>query len=95
MPKRDNRTYQTALRAQAKIAAAQQALAEEPMHRYPHPIPMSSPCPEPDPDQTLQGQTLTRILEELQGQSQLLVDLTEAVKGLTAALLACQRPSAG
>jgi len=102
MPKRDNRnTYQAALRAQAKVAAARQELntprqapAEEPMRRYPHPIPLPCACPCPDREQDRQCRCLTQVLEELQTQSQLLVGLTEAVNGLTAALLASHKPAA-
>lgn len=101
MPKRDNRnTYQAALRAQAKVAAARQELntprqapAEEPMHRYPHPIPLPCSCPCPDREQDRQCRYLTQVLEELQSQSQLLADLTQAVNGLTAALLASRSPA--
>ena len=101
MPKRDNRnTYQAALRAQAKVAAARQELnmarqgpAEEPMHRYPHPIPRPCSCPCPDREQDRQCRYLTQVLEELQSQSQLLADLTQAVNGLTAALLASRSPA--
>ena len=102
MPKRDNRnTYQAALRAQAKVAAARQELnmvrqgpAEEPMHRYPHPNPLPCACPCPDRELDRQCRCLTQVLEELQTQSQLLVGLTEAVNGLTAALLASHKPAA-
>lgn len=101
MPRRDNQnTYQTALRAQAKIHAARQELgtprqtpAKEPMRRYSHPIPMPCTCPCPDREQDRQCRCLTQVLEELQAQSQLLVGLTEAVNGLTAALLASHKPA--
>ena len=102
MPRRDNQnTYQTALRAQAKIHAARQELgtprqtpAEEPMRRYSHPIPMPCACPCPDREQDRQCRCLTQVLEELQTQSQLLTDLGEAVRALTAALLAGHSPTA-
>ena len=94
MPNRDNRTYKAALRAQAKVTAARQELmVEEPMHRYPHPIPMPMQSPEPDREKLRQCQTLTQILEQLQTQSQLLVDLNESLNGLAAALLSKQGPA--
>lgn len=96
MPRQDTRsTYQAALQAQAKVHAARQELntvrqvpAEEPMHRYSHPIPLPCACPCQDREQDRQCRCLTQVLEELQTQSQLLVGLTEAVNRLTAALLA-------
>ena len=101
-PRQRNRTYQTtAAAARAKVLAARQALAdelettpeEEPMHRYPHPIPLPCACPCPDREQDRQCRYLTQVLEELQSQSQLLADLTQAVNGLTAALLASRSPA--
>jgi len=85
MPRREERTYSAAARAEAKVLAAQRELREEPMRRWPHPIPL--PCPQPCHGED-GGRTLTAILEALQCQNQLLVDLLEAVNGLTAATLA-------
>ena len=101
MARRYSRTYRSAAQAHAKVTAARQELlaapaaaAEEPMHRYSHPIPHSSPIPAAvtppaaplPPDSPA---AMTQILEQLSCQSQLLVDLLGAVNSLTAAVL-CQ-----
>ncbi len=92
MARRTSRTYQTAAQAQAKVQAAQrELLAEEPMHRYSHPIPQPSPvCSVSGGDQAL---AWTQVLEQLSCQNQLLVDLLGAVNSLTAALLCRQQQS--
>ena len=96
MAKQNSRTYRsTAAAAHAKVMAAQATLetqtaaaaGEEPMRRYPHPIPAAvctaaAGC-------CRDGVELTPILEQLQYQSQLLVDILGAVNSLTAAVL-CQ-----
>lgn len=93
MPNRNHCTYQAALRAQARVAAAREELtAEEPMHRYTHPIPLSCSTSCSGCGCGEQCQTLTQILEQLQTQSQLQADLLEAVKGLTSLLLARTAP---
>lgn len=85
MPNRDEQAERAALRDSAKVLAAAEELKEEPMRRWSHPIPLPG---------TREGlaredsQALTAALEQLQAQSQLLVDLLEAVNGLTAAVLA-------
>ena len=99
MAKQNSRTYRSAAAAaHAKVMAARADLEtqaaqepqtaqeprEEPMRRYPHPIPAAVPaacCRD--------GVEMTPILEQLQYQSQLLVDILGAVNSLTAAVL-CQ-----
>ena len=56
---------------------------EEPMRRFSHPL------PEPVEPEDL-NPALTRILEELAVENQLLVDLLAAVNSLTAVVLAAQ-----
>lgn len=88
MAKQNSRTYRsTAAAAHAKVLAAQETLElqEEPMRRYPHPIPTATAAAVRRED----AQTATPMLEQLQYQSQLLVDLLGAVNSLTAAVL-CQ-----
>ncbi len=94
MARPKSRTYQTAQEAHNKVMAARQALltAEEPIHRYSHPIPQAASCaaaPVFEPA----GEVSTQVLEQLACQSQLLVDLLGAVNSLTAALLCRQQQS--
>lgn len=97
MARRYSRTYRSAAQAHAKVTAARQELlsttAEEPMHRYPHPIPQPSPVREAAAPACSCGEdtpaAMTQALEQLSCQSQLLVDLLGAVNSLTAAVL-CQ-----
>lgn len=96
MPRHTNRTYQRPAQAHAKVLAARQALAaaqaaqtgtqepEEPMHRYVFPIPQPART---TPTQEELSTALTQVLEHQSAQEQLLSDLLEAVKALTAALL--------
>lgn len=101
MAKRYSRTYRSAAQAHAKVTAARQELlaaasapAEEPMHRYSHPIPQASSVsiPAEAASPRARGEdtsaAMTQVLEQLSCQSQLLVDLLGAVNSLTAALLA-------
>ena len=99
MPANRNRNTYRAQSARSLTPCAAVSLQdltaeEEPMRRYPHPIPLPCACPCPDREQDRQCRCLTQVLEELQTQSQLLVGLTEAVNGLTAALLASHKPAA-
>lgn len=100
MARRYSRTYRSAAQAHAKVTAARQELlsaapaaAEEPMHRYPHPIPQAAPAREAAAPARSCGEdspaAMTQVLEQLSCQSQLLVDLLGAVNSLTAAVL-CQ-----
>ena len=87
-------TMNTLLTDRELPAAARQALlaAEEPIHRYSHPIPQAASCaaaPVFEPA----GEVSTQVLEQLACQSQLLVDLLGAVNSLTAALLCRQQQS--
>lgn len=87
MAKQNSRTYRSAAAAaHAKVMAAQESLEpqEEPMRRYPHPIPAATPTVRRE-----SSDVATPMLEQLQYQSQLLVDLLGAVNSLTAAVL-CQ-----
>ena len=98
MAKQNSRTYRSAAAAaHAKVMAAQADLAtsatqatvepqEEPMRRYPHPIPPAACAATSCCRDSVE---LTPILEQLQYQSQLLVDILGAVNALTAAVL-CQ-----
>jgi len=103
MARHYSRTYRSAAQAHAKVTAARQELlsadsvapaaVEEPMHRYSHPIPLAASametaapaCSRPEDAPA----AMTQVLEQLQCQSQLLVDLLGAVNSLTAAVL-CQ-----
>ena len=103
MAKQNSRTYRsTAAAAHAKVMAARADLGsqttqttleprEEPMRRYPHPIPTAcAACVTGGCGCGCGGgNDLTPILEQLQCQSQLLVDILGAVNSLTAAVL-CQ-----
>ena len=98
MAKQNSRTYRsTAAAAHAKVMAAQADLEpqatqeprEEPMRRYPHPIPTAACAACSIGGCCRDGVELTPILEQLQYQSQLLVDILGAVNSLTAAVL-CQ-----
>ena len=85
------RTQQTSTLSQLSSCAAlcgedEELIAEEePMRRYPHPIPMSSSAAAETSEDS--SPSMTRVLEQLSCQSQLLVDLLGAVNSLTAALL--------
>ena len=96
MAKRNSSTYRAAAQAHSKVMAAhreltaqraQAAQAEEPMHRWPHPIPTAAA---PAPAEEAPTTVTTQILEQLACQSQLLVDLLGAVNALTAAVI-CQK----
>lgn len=100
--RRNSRTYRDPQAARAKILAAREestvqaepSAREEPMHRWPHTIPMSSAAPAPVPAEGEVSPALTAVLEQLQCQSQLMVDLLGAVNSLTAAVL-CQKGNGG
>jgi len=97
MARRDCRdTYRTLAHSQAKVLEARRELEaqqeeqgrrEEVIHRYVYPI------PRPDPARTEGGSAeMTRMLELLQVQNQLLSDLLGAVSSLTAAVLCRKDP---
>ncbi len=92
--RRNSRTYRSAEAARAKVLSAQEELVgrEEPMRRWPHAIPVST-CPAQVQAQSPEADAspaMTQVLEQMQCQSQLLVDLLGAVNSLTAAVL-CQK----
>lgn len=92
--KRNCRTYRNTAPAQESPVLRVKLPAEEPIRRYPHPIPQAAPgAAETAPVLTGDASAtltpaLTQALEQLNLQSQLLVDLLAAVNALTAATLA-------
>ncbi len=100
MARRDAQTYRSVQRSREKVEAARRELEaqreletqreeerEEPIHRYTFAIPQAVPasCPAAGGEEV--SQALTRVLEKLQVQNQLLMDLLGAVNSLTAAML--------
>ena len=92
--KRNCRTYRNTASAQKPPVFQGNLLTEEPIRRYPHPIPQAVHAAETAPV-VLTGDasaalapTMTQVLEQLELQSQLLVDLLAAINALTAATLA-------
>ena len=89
--KRNCRTYRNAAPAQEVPVLRVKLPAEEPIRRYPHPIPQSVSPSAAETVPILTGDTsaaMTQILEQLNLQSQLLVDLLSAINALTTATLA-------
>lgn len=98
--RRSSRTYPTPAPAQDSIFSARETLTvqaalpatAEPIRRWPHPIPTatcSAPAAAACPGrEETPSPAMTQALEQLQCQSQLLVDLLGAVSSLTAAVLA-------
>lgn len=85
--KRTCRTYRNSGPVRSAVPVVP---VEEPIHRYPHPIPQAVPeAAETTPILTGDAfATLTQVLEQLNLQSQLLVDLLASINALTAATLA-------
>lgn len=91
--KRNCRTYRNTVSSRsAEPVLRAELFTEEPIHHYPHPIPQAVPAlPSLEAAPILTGEAsavLTQTLEQLNLQSQLLVDLLSAVNALTAAVLA-------